>query len=204
MSSSIKNYQLRPLSTTDLPEIEDYANKIYDNAGETYPDFALNLSKNLSSRAQRAEFFRAFVMPATYHDFNIRQAYMLTSNNEIISIVGVRRWTHWPSWSVSWLLSNGSGGFIEEFRELIKQLCHIHESANMCEFYVGYPAARERAYSRIMLPFRQRYHTFVECTVTAGQRSPYQFIHQLLGERLYTHDMNVRRYILKRTNQFNE
>jgi hypothetical protein len=199
MSNSLESYELRPLMIEDLPTIERYADNIYLNNNKRYPDFALNLSKDLTDQQSRCEFFSAFLMPASYHDFNIRQAYCLKYHDETIAIVGVRRWTHWPSWSVSWLLSKNNGlEFIKYFRILIQHLCSVHEQANMNEFFVTYPSSKESAYSRIMFPFRNKYQTFVETTISAGQRSPYQFIHQLAGERLYQHDINVRRYILKR------
>lgn len=203
MSSSLE-YRLEPLTENDLPIIENYAEEIYNDSND-YPNFALNLSRDLTNREQRHEFFRAFTLPASYDNYNIRQTYCLKYNDRIVTIVGVRRWTHWPSWSVSWLLSKNVGlEFIKTFRELMNQLCSVHEQANMNEFFVAYPAYRESAYSRIMLPFRQRYHTFVESTVVAGERSPYMFIHQLLGERLYQHNMSLRRYILKRDNPCND
>jgi hypothetical protein len=203
MSSSVE-YYLQELSDCDLSMIEDYANDIYQTSADNYPEFALNLSRDLTSQEQRREFFQAFVMPACYNNYNIRQAYCLKQEDKIISIVGVRRWTHWPSWSVSWLLSKNVGlEFVTTFRQLIQQLCQVHESAGMNEFFVSYPTNREAAYSRIMLPFRKRYHTFIETTVKSGERSPYSFIHQLLGERLYQYDMNLRRYILQRSNPYN-
>jgi hypothetical protein len=68
----------------------------------------------------------------------------------------------------------------------------------MNEFYVTYPSTREAAYSKIMLPVRERYFTFVECIVPKNERHPYGFIHELMGGALHPHDMSFRRYILRR------
>jgi hypothetical protein len=99
------------------------------------------------------------------------------------------------------LLSPSVGArFIPIFRILIKELCEFHEKAGMNEFYVTYPSTREAAYSKIMLPIRERYFTFNECVVPKNERHPYGFIHELMGGTLHPHDMTFRRYILRRDN----
>ena len=90
--------------------------------------------------------------------------------------------------------------FIPIFRILVKELCEFHEAAGMNEFYVTYPSTREAAYSKIMLPVRERYFTFIECVVPKNERHPYGFIHELMGGTLHPHDMSFRRYILRREN----
>jgi hypothetical protein len=70
----------------------------------------------------------------------------------------------------------------------------------MNEFYVTYPSSRESAYSKIMLPVRERYFTFIECVVPKNERHPYGLIHELMGGVLHTHEMSFRRYILRRAN----
>ena len=80
----------------------------------------------------------------------------------------------------------------------MEELCNIHESAGMNEFYVTYPTEREEAYSRIMLPFREKYYSFIEATIPNRTCSPYNLIHELMGQTLHPHDMNLRRYILRR------
>lgn len=198
----ITKYQLRKLSVDDLDTVFDFSRGIYESS-DKYPDFTLsplNLADDSIKQQQRREFFQSFLMPSEFNNYSIRQCYAMTdASGRILTIVGIRRWSHMPSWSISWLLSRDAGlRFINTFRHNVRLLCELNEQISCNEFYVTYPASREEAYSRIMMEFRKRYYTFVETTIPAGERSPYSFIHKLLGGQLYSHDMTVRRYILRR------
>jgi len=189
------------LDSSKLESLINFNMSIYENAeADKYPDFKITNDINDDARAEK--FFRAFIEPSDFNNYNIRQAYAVVDESGVYqAAVGVRRWDHMPSWSVSWLLSPMIGHrFIPLFRQTMELLCELHEAAGMNEFYVTYPSSRESAYSKIMLPFRERYYSFVECTVPAKTRSPYGFIHELMGGALHPHDMNLRRYILRRPN----
>jgi hypothetical protein len=193
--------RIKSLNTTHLVELVEFAESIYENTDpDKYPDF--RISADVDDNIKRTKFFSAFLVPSNFNDYNIRQAYAFVDENGVYqAAVGVRRWDHIPSWSVSWLLSPRIGvKFIPYFRKIIQDLCELHESAGMNEFYVTYPTSRETAYSKIMLPFRDRYYSFVECTIPANTRSQYSFIHDLMGQALHPHNMNLRRYILRREN----
>ena len=194
------SYTLKPLEFSDLDSTVETALKIYANSDpDKYPDFKITNDVDRSTRFQK--FFRMFLIPSDFNNHNIRKAFGLFKDDECICLVGVRRWGHLPSWSISWLLSPSIGArFIPIFRELMAKLCKFHEFAGMNEFYVTYPSDREAAYSKIMLPVRERYFTFVECVVPKNERHPYGFIHELLGATLHPHDMSFRRYILRRDN----
>ena len=192
---------LVPLTLDDLPGLVQFTEQIYLNSDpDKYPDF--RISNDIDDESKRQKFFGAFLRPSEFNDHNIRQAYALVDEHgKYQAAVGVKRLAFMPSWSLSWLLSPMLGvKFIPVFREIVKELCKSHEAAGMNEFYVTYPTSREEAYSRIMLPLRERYYSFVECTVPANTRSPYAQIHELMGHTLNPHDMNLRRYILRRPN----
>lgn len=194
-----------PLNNTHLTELVGFAENIYKDADpDKYPD--LRLSADVDDDIKRTKFFSAFLVPNKFNDYNIRQAYAFVDNDGMYqAAVGVRRWGHMPSWSVSWVLSPRVGiRFIPIFRKIIEDLSKIHEAAGMNEFYVTYPTSRESAYSKIMLPFRDRYYSFVECTLPARTISPYGLIHTLMGTTIHPHDMNLRRYILRRENTDSE
>ncbi len=194
-------YRLIPMTLTDLPGLVRFAEDIYKNTDpDKYPDF--KISNDIDDEEKRKKFFSAFMLPSEFNNYNIRQCYALVDESgTYVAAVGVKRWAHMPSWSLSWLLSPMMGvKFIPVFRTIIDELCKVHEAAGMNEFYVSYPASREAAYSKIMLPFRERYYSFVECTLDANTRSYYSFIHELMGHALHPHDMNLRRYILRRDN----
>jgi len=193
-------YTLKPLEFGDLDFTVETALKIYDNSDpDKYPDFKITNDVDRATRFQK--FFRMFLIPSEFNNHNIRKAFGLFKDDECICLVGVRRWGHLPSWSISWLLSPSIGArFIPIFRVLMKELCEFHEAAGMNEFYVTYPSNREAAYSKIMLPVRERYFTFIECVVPKNERHHYGFIHELMGGTLHPHDMTFRRYILRRDN----
>jgi len=193
-------YTLKPLEFSDLDFTVETALKIYDNSDpDKYPEFKITNDTDRATRFQK--FFRMFLIPSEFNNHNIRKAFGLFRDDECICLVGVRRWGHLPSWSISWLLSPSLGArFIPIFRILMKELCEFHEAAGMNEFYVTYPSSRESAYSKIMLPVRERYFTFIECVVPKNERHPYGLIHELMGGVLHTHEMSFRRYILRREN----
>jgi len=193
--------RLVPLTLDHLEQLVTFALDIYENTDpDKYPDF--KISNDIDDDIKFRKFFMTFLRPSSFINFNIRQVYALEDENgQWIAAVGVRRYNVMPSWSVSWLLSPRVGvRFIPTFREIMEQLCVIHENAGLNEFFVTYPASRCEAYSKIMLPFRERYYTFVECMVPAKSRSPYALIHDLMGSTLHPHDMDLRRYILRRPN----
>ena len=194
------SYTLKPLEFSDLDFTVETALKIYDNSDpDKYPEFKITNDVDRATRFQK--FFRMFLIPSEFNNHNIRKAFGLFKDDECICLVGVRRWGHLPSWSISWLLSPSIGArFIPIFRILVQELCAFHEAAGMNEFYVTYPSTREAAYSKIMLPIRERYFTFIECVVPKNERHPYGFIHELMGGTLHSHDMSFRRYILRREN----
>lgn len=194
-------YSLVPLTLNELSGLVEFAEGIYENTDpDKYPDF--KISNDVDDAEKRKKFFSAFMLPSEFNNYNIRQCYALVDEKgTYIAAVGVKRWAHMPSWSLSWLLSPMMGArFIPIFRAIIEELCKVHEAAGMNEFYVSYPASRESAYSKIMMPFREKYYSFVECTIEANTRSHYSFIHELMGHALHPHDMNLRRYILRREN----
>ena len=194
------SYTLKPLEFSDLDSTVETALRIYENSDpDKYPEFKITNDVDRATRFQK--FFRMFLIPSEFNNHNIRKAFGLFKGDECICLVGVRRWGHLPSWSISWLLSPSIGPrFIPIFRILVQELCAFHEEAGMNEFYVTYPSSREAAYSKIMLPMRERYFTFVECVVPKNERHPYGFIHELMGGTLHPHDMSFRRYILRREN----
>lgn len=196
------SYSLIKLDQSRLEELLDFAQYVYANKSDnnSYPEF--KITADIDDAGTRKKFYSAFVLPAEFENNNIRQAYAVVNEaGEFQAAVGVRRFEFWPCWSVSWLLSPKNGAqFIRMFRTIMHLLTEMHESIGFNEYFVTYPSSREAAYSKIMLPFRERYYTFVECTLPANTRSPYGFIHTLMGLGLHPHDMNLRRYILRRPN----
>ena len=195
------SYRLIEINSDNLPSLLEFAELVYDNTDkDKYPEF--RFSTDIDDAGKRRKFYSAFALPSSFANHNIRQAFALVDDSgKIIMAAGITRFEHWPSWSVAWVLSpRNNFKFIACFRMLMQELALLHESIGFNEFFVTYPSSRESAYSKIMMPFRETYYTFVECTIPAKQRSPYGFIHSLLGQTLHPHDMNLRRYILRRSN----
>jgi hypothetical protein len=195
------SYRLIEIDSDNLSSLLEFAELVYQNIDtDKYPEF--RFSTDIDDAGKRKKFYKAFTLPSSFANHNIRQAFALVDDNgEYVIAAGVTRFENWPSWSVAWVLSpRNNFKFIACFRELMSQLACLHESIGFNEFFVTYPSSRESAYSKIMLPFREKYYTFVECTVPAKERSPYGFIYSLMGQTLHPHDMSLRRYILRRQN----
>lgn len=199
------NFTLKLLDSTHKQEVYDLADKIYANeklaTEKAYPGFRIGY--DVDKDAERYRYFSMFMLEPKFKDFNLRRCYGAYDNNDnLIAVLGVRRHNEtFPAWSFCWILSPHIGArFIVMFRQIIDQLCKIHEEAGMKEFYVTYPADREEVYSKIMLPLRERYYTFVETTVKRGEISAYPFVTELIGRIVQPYDINLRRYILRREN----
>ncbi len=193
-------YYLKPLEHAQLHQVLTLATEIYNGVDDDkYPDFRVGY--DINAEENREKFFSMFMLDPKFKGFTQRRAYGVFDETEkLIAAVGVRRYDHFPCWSLSWLLSPKIGArFIPLFRFIVDELCKIHENAGINEFLVTYPSSREEAYSRIMLFMRERYFTFIETTVAEKTASPYEFIHELLGKTLHPHSMNLRRYILRRS-----
>jgi hypothetical protein len=192
-------YSIKPLDHDQIGAVTKLANEIYNGLDEDkYPDFRVGY--DINAEENREKYFTMFMLPSHFVGFNQRRAYgVFDDNDRLISAVGVRRYDHFPCWSLSWLLSPKIGArFIPLFRFIVDELCKIHETAGFNELLVTYPSSREEAYSRIMLFMRERYFTFVETTIPAKTVSAFGFIHELSGKTLHPHDINLRRYILRR------
>lgn len=195
------SHRLIEITSDDLGTLLEFATAVYqDAADDKYPEF--RFSTDIDDAGKQKKFYSAFTLPSSFANHNIRQAFALVNEHgDYVMAAGITRFENWPSWSIAWILSPRQGlRFVSSLRDLIRKLADFHESIGFNEFFVTYPSSREAAYSKIMLPFREKYYTFVECTVPAKQRSPYGFIHSLLGQTLHPHDMNLRRYILRRAN----
>jgi hypothetical protein len=71
-------------------------------------------------------------------------------------------------------------------------------SLGINEWYVSSPGGREESYRKIMRFLRERYITWVECTIPAGTRSPWPVYHSMLGYAIHNFDVNLRRYVKRR------
>mgnify|MGYP003342224180 CR=1 FL=1 len=192
-------YSLEVLENESLDKVVELSNSIYNGADEDkYPDFRVGF--DIVAENNRRQFFNMFMLPKHYVGFTQCRTYgVFDSNKQLIAAVGVRRYNYFPSWSISWLLSPKLGTrFVVLFRYIVDELCKIHEEIGINELLVTYPTSREEAYSRIMLFMRERYFTFVETTIPAKTTSSFGFIHEMMGSTLHPHDMNLRRYILRR------
>lgn len=197
-------YRLVTLTAEHLDEVAIFSDEIYKEHNNKYPAFST--SNSVDNKDTRKDFIKLFLLPSTFVNYNIRQAYALVDDDGFYHIiVGIARFSNMPTWSLSWILSKGTGAqFIVLFRALITELIAIHEGLGLNEFFVSYPADREQLYSRILFFLRKRYYTFVETTVKKHTFSQYSQINQLIGLQLPKYDTNIRRYILKREQNIKE
>jgi len=193
-------YELKQFNHTNLQQVLELADSIYDGVDPSkYPDFRVGF--DIDQVKEREKFFRMFMLdPKKFKNFSQRACWGVYKNNKLISAVGVRRLPHSPSWCFAWILSPSMGiKFVPMFREIVTELCNIHEAIGLNEFFLTYPEDREDPYSRIMLFLREKYYTFVEMTIPAKTLTHYSLVNELLGRTLHPHNMNFRRYILRRT-----
>lgn len=183
-------YTMKWLDIKSLDAINELASSSYANPKDTYP---VALKPN-------SVMFPFFLVSedVTGHEWR-KTLGVFDENGNMLMVAGIRRMQHQPVWLLSYVLSSQKNiGMVRAFREMITFLCDYHESIGINEFAVASPAGREESYRKIMRFMRDRYVTWVECTIPAGERSPWPVFHSMLGYSIYNYDINLRRYVKRR------
>ena len=184
-------YNMRWLDQDSLLDIHGLSAASYANPKDTYP-VALKPDSRM---------FELFLVPDTVGGHEWRKTLgVFDQDGKLVMAAGIRRMQHQPVWLLSFVLSSlKSSAMVRAFRDMIMFLCDFHESIGINEFAVASPAGREEGYRKIMRFLRERYVTWVECTIPAGERSPWPVFHSMLGYAIHTYDVNLRRYVKRRT-----
>ena len=181
---------MRWLDMSSLSDIKALAEISYANPKENYP-VALKPDSRM---------FELFLVPEDVGGHEWRRTLgVFDDNGQLIMVAGIRRMQHQPVWLLSFVLSSLKNiAMVRTFRDMIMHLCDFHENIGINEFAVASPAGREESYRKIMRFLRERYITWVECTIPAGERSPWPTYHSMLGFAIHSYDVNLRRYIKRR------
>lgn len=178
------------LTMDDLNDVKTLAEASYANPKETYP-VALQPDGRM---------FELFLVDEKEGGSQWRKTLgVYDAANRLIMVAGIRRMGHQPVWLLSYVLSSQKNiRMVKTFRDMIVYLCDYHESIGFNEFAVASPAGREESYRKIMRFLRERYITWVECVIPAGERSVWPSYHSMLGYAIHTYDVQLRRYIKRR------
>jgi len=178
------------LDESSLDEIKALAEATYANPKDNYP-VALKPSSSM---------FELFLVPESVGGHEWRRTLgVYDDKGKLAMVVGIRRLQHQPIWLLSFVVSSQKNiAMVRMFRDMINYLCDYHESIGFNEFAVASPAGREESYRKIMKFLRERYITWVECVIPAGQRSPWPAYHSMLGFAIHNYDVHLRRYVKRR------
>jgi len=181
---------MRWLDESSLDEIKALAEATYANPKDNYP-VALKPSSSM---------FELFLVPESVGGHQWRRTLgVYDDQGKLVMIAGIRRLQHQPIWLLSFVVSSQKNiAMVRMFRDVINYLCEYHENIGFNEFAVASPAGREESYRKIMKFLRERYITWVECVVPAGQRSPWPAYHSMLGFAIHNYDVHLRRYVKRR------
>jgi len=183
-------FSVKWLDYSDRHVIKDIAKSVYTKPSHLYPT-------NLSGDSPLYNYF--LVPPSVIGSDQRKVAVIVNSNGEPVVATGVRELGNIPAWLLSWTVSSiSSMSFVAAWRQTLNFTTAYYESKSINEFYVVSPVEREEAYSRMTSFMRNRYWTFVEQTIPKGTRPTHSLYHTITGNILYTYDINIRRYILKR------
>lgn len=183
-------YNMKWLDMEHLDSVKELSASSYSNPKDTYP-VALKPDSRM---------FELFLVPESQGGHEWRKTLgVFDADGNMIMAAGIRRMQHQPVWLLSFVLSSQKNvGMVRAFRDMIVFLCDYHEQIGINEFAVASPAGREESYRKIMRFLRERYITWVECTIPAGERSPWPIYHSMLGYAIHSYDVNLRRYIKRR------
>lgn len=183
-------YTMKWLGIESLGSINELAASSYANPKDTYP---VALKPN-------SAMFSFFLVPETVGGHEWRKTLgVFDENGTLLMAAGIRRMQHQPVWLLSYVLSSQKNiGMVRAFRDMIVFLCDYHEQIGINEFAVASPNGREESYRKIMRFLRERYVTWVECIIPAGERSPWPVFHSMLGYAIHNYDVNLRRYVKRR------
>ena len=178
------------LDVAHLDDIKALSASSYSNPKNTYP-VALKPDSRM---------FDFFLVPESVSGHEWRKTLgVFDDSGNLLMAAGIRRMQHQPVWLLSYVLSSQKNiGMVRAFRDMIIFLCDYHEQIGINEFAVASPVGREESYRKIMRFLRERYITWVECTIPAGERSPWSVYHSMLGYTIHNYDVNLRRYVKRR------
>lgn len=184
------HYNMKWMDVSELDEIKALSASSYANPKDTYP-VALKPDSRM---------FELFMVPESVKGHEWRKTLgVYDEGGNLIMAAGIRRLQHQPVWLLSYVLSTQKNmGMVRAFRSMILFLCDYHENIGINEFAVASPSTREEGYRKIMRFLRERYITWVECTIPAGTRSPWPVYHSMIGYAIHDYDINLRRYVKRR------
>lgn len=189
-------YNMKWLSFKDIPTIMELSTLIYSNEKDTYP---INL-KPADNYNEFTNIINVFLSPDDYLGSNQRSVLgVFDDSNTLIMAIGIRKLLVTPTWLLSWAISSvKTASFIKIWRDSVTFICNTMELNNINEFFVVSHAEKEKVYEKLMRFLRTRYWTFTEIKMPKGKKTDYSFYWAIMGYQLYSYDINIRRYILKR------
>ena len=184
-------YHIRWITHNDADNVMALSKHIYETDKESYPT---NL--NVSNPNILSAFFVSEDITGSY---NRRAIGIFDDNQRLVAATGTRKMDFIPVWVLSWTLSSiKTAQFGSIWQKQLGMLTDDFESQGINEFYVVSPASRELAYKKMMRFMRKRYWTFAELNISAGTKPSHGLHWIIMGNQLYSYDINIRRYILKR------
>lgn len=183
-------YNIRWLSYSEISLIKALAEEIYENGLETY-------GPNLHPKNT---LYDLFLVPEEITGSNYRKVVGIFDDNQnLMFAMGVRQLYDIPAWNLGWVISKYKNlKFIAGFKATLTFVCEYFENIGCTEFYVVHPASKEKVYQYILKYMREKYWTFVQCSIPKHTKSQYSFYWAIMGYQLYQYDIMIRRYILKR------
>lgn len=135
------------------------------------------------------------------HLLTDRQATAILDNNgNILCIALSRKFTLYPTWALSMILSNPTvpaKQIARSFEHLIKWIIQYYESEFLYDFWCTVPIKKYRTYMKFHKYFPGRYSLTCEAVCEKGSRPPYQFYWTLLGGTLPEIDTALIKWSLK-------
>lgn len=181
------------LSFEERHLVAELAEIVYQDPKSSYP-------RILDPAQKKDNPIYYFLVPDTVTGHTSRRILgVFDPTGRMVMAIATRSIDYAPVWMISWTLSSlKSAAFIGAWQAAMQHLVKCFEQIGLNEFYVVSPVSKEAIYRRLMAPLRERYWTFVETTIQSNHVAPFGLHWLIMGQHLYSYDLHLRRYILRR------
>lgn len=197
-------YTIRKLDHRDQSKIKEFL-EIHNSVGAQSLNEINKNSFSVLNLEKIDNLIQRYIPQDFEHLITDRQATaVLDMDGNILSIALSRKFTLYPTWALSMILSNPTNSarqISRSIEHLVKWIIQHYESEFLYDFWCTVPMKKYQTYSKFHKYFPGRYSLTCEAVCEKGSRPPYQFYWTLLGETLPETDTALIKWSLKPENR---
>lgn len=192
-------YTIKKLDYRDQSKIKEFLESHNLVGEQTLSEFSKN-TFSIMNFSKIDNIIQRYIPQYFEHLIVDRQATaILDSDGSIISIVLSRKFSLYPVWAISMILSNPTKSYRTISRSieiLVKSVIEHYESQFLYDFWCTVPVKKYLTYKKFHKYFPGRYSLMCDSICQRGSRPEYQFYWTLLGETLPEYDVALIKWSL--------